>query len=64
MFSTLSAHASGEEKNEQKEEAWHTRGKKEEHLKSVLFHLSENGIKNVCYVSRISNLNMQKFLAC
>lgn len=52
------------EKNEQKE-VWHKRGKKREHLKSVFILLSENGIKKcMCYVLRISNLKMQKALAC
>lgn len=52
------------EKNEQKE-VWHKRGKKRKHLKSVFILLSENGIKKcMCYVLRISNLKMQKALAC
>lgn len=52
-------------KNEQNKEVWHKRGKKKEHLKSVFFLLSENGIKKcMCYILRISSLNMQKVLAC
>lgn len=59
-----SQHMLKERKNEQKE-VWHKRGKKRGHLKSVFILLSENGIKKcMCYVLRISNLKMQKALAC